>query len=205
MPCAIRVPSTFARSHDSPLHGTNLRGRAAMTTASPQAPRDCDGIAYPPRRPRGSGTAMSRGSGRLTLHARFGYEHWPAMLAPAKTVVGSGKRPTQTTARRLRYGVARTDTSDFSAPRGSHHCGDMWIHRIGCCAEEQAARTRVLSSGLLLWIDGRRDPARKASRPERARSRRPLADVRPLRAGIRRGTGRFAARALTFAPSHLRL
>jgi hypothetical protein len=23
---------------------------------------------------------MSRGSGRLTLHARFGYEHWPAML-----------------------------------------------------------------------------------------------------------------------------
>jgi uncharacterized membrane protein YeaQ/YmgE (transglycosylase-associated protein family) len=31
------------------------------------------------------------------------------------------------------------------------------------------------------------------------------ADVRPLRAGIRRGTGRFAARALTFAPSHVRL
>ncbi len=24
-------------------------------------------------------TAMSRGSGRLTLHARFGYKHWPAM------------------------------------------------------------------------------------------------------------------------------
>src|SRR5580692_3513929 len=93
---------------------------------------------------------------------------------PAKTVVGSGKRPTQTTARRLRYGVARTDTSDFSARRGRHHCGDMWIHRIGCCAEEQAARTRVLPSGLLLWIDGGRDPARKASRPERARSRRPV-------------------------------
>lgn len=31
------------------------------------------------------------------------------------------------------------------------------------------------------------------------------ADVRPLRAGIRRGTGRFAARALTFAASHVRL
>ena len=30
------------------------------------------------------------------------------------------------------------------------------------------------------------------------------ADVRPLRAGIRRGTGRFA-RALTFAASHVRL
>ena len=27
-----------------------------------------------------SGTAMSRGGGRLTLHARFGYEYWPAML-----------------------------------------------------------------------------------------------------------------------------
>ena len=31
------------------------------------------------------------------------------------------------------------------------------------------------------------------------------ADVRQLRAGIRRGTGRFAARALTFAASHVRL
>src|SRR5271169_1405996 len=81
---------------------------------------------------------------------------------------------TQTTARRLGYGVARTDTSDCSAPRGSHHCGDMWIHRISCCAEEQATRTRVLPPGLLLWIDGGRDPARKASRPERARSRRPV-------------------------------
>src|SRR5271156_5300480 len=35
MPCAIHVPSTFACSHGSPLHGTNLNGRAAMTTASP--------------------------------------------------------------------------------------------------------------------------------------------------------------------------
>ena len=31
------------------------------------------------------------------------------------------------------------------------------------------------------------------------------ADVRPLRAGIRRGTARFTARALTFAASHVRL
>src|SRR5271166_900091 len=31
------------------------------------------------------------------------------------------------------------------------------------------------------------------------------ADVRPLRAGIRRGTSRFAARALTFAASQVRL
>jgi hypothetical protein len=103
---------------------------------------------------------------------------WSRTLAsnagPAKTVVGSGKRPTQTTARRLRYGVARTDTSDCSAPRGRPHCRDMWIHRISCCAEEQATRTRVLPSGLLLWVDGGRDHAGKASRPERARSRRPV-------------------------------
>src|SRR5271163_4893079 len=78
MPCAIRVPSAFACSHGSPLHGTNLDGRAAMTAASPSLHETA--IAYPRRRPRGSGAAMSRGSGRLTLHARFGYEHWPAML-----------------------------------------------------------------------------------------------------------------------------
>jgi hypothetical protein len=93
---------------------------------------------------------------------------------PAKTVVGSGQRPTQTTARRWRYGFARTDISDFSAPRGRHHCRDMWIHRISCCAEEQATRTGVLRSGLLLWVHGGRDPAQKASRSERTRSRRPV-------------------------------
>ena len=101
--------------------------------------------------------------------------------------------------------AARTDTSVFSAPRGSRYCGDMWTHRISCCAEEQATRTRVFPSGLLLWIDGGRDPARKASRPERARSVARCADVRSLRAGIRRATGRFAARTLTFAASHVGL
>ena len=65
--------------------------------------------------------------------------------APAKTVVGSGKRPTQTAARRLLYGVARTVTSDCSASRGRHHCRDRWIYRISCYAEEQATRTRVSS------------------------------------------------------------
>jgi hypothetical protein len=103
---------------------------------------------------------------------------WPRTVTSnagaAKSVVGSGKRPTQTTARRLRYGVARSDTSDFSAPRGRHHCRNMWIHRISGCAEKQATRMRVLPSGLLLWMAGRRDRARKASRPERARSRRPV-------------------------------
>jgi hypothetical protein len=173
MPCAIRVPSTFACSHGSPLHGTNLNGRAAMTTASPASTRlRSDRLpSPPPSRIRDGHVARQRA-------ANASCSLWLRTLAsntgPAKTVVGSGKRPAQTTARRLRYGVARTDTSDFCAPRGSHHCGDMWIHRIGCCAEEQAARTRVLPSGLLLWIDGGRDPARKASRPERARSRRPV-------------------------------
>ena len=74
----------------------------------------------------------------------------------------------------LRHGFARTDTSDCSAPRGRRRFSDMWIHRISCRAEEQATRTRVLPSGLLLWIHGGPDPAQKASRPERTRSRRPV-------------------------------
>jgi hypothetical protein len=168
-PCAIhlRLLARFAAARN------NLNRRAAMTTASPAStrPRSYRLPSPPPSRIRDGHVARQRA-------ANASCSLWLRILAsnagPAKTVVGSGKRPTQTTARRLRYGVARTDTSDFSAPRGSHHCGDVWIHRIGWCAEEQAARTRVLPSGLLLWIDGGRDPARKASRPERARNRRPV-------------------------------
>jgi hypothetical protein len=173
MSCAIHVPFTFACSQGSPLHGTNLSGRAAMTTASPSLHETAIVSLTLP-----AALAIRDGHVARQRAANASSSLWLQTLAsnagPAKTVVGSGKRPTQTTARRLRYGVARTDTSDFSAPRGSHHRGDMWIHRIGWCAEEQAARTRVLPSGLLLWIDGGRDPARKASRPERARSRRPV-------------------------------
>jgi hypothetical protein len=103
---------------------------------------------------------------------------WSRTLAsnagPAKTVIGSRKGPTQTMARRLRYGVTRTDTSDCSVRRGRDHCRDMRIHRVNCCAQEQAAGTRVLLSGLLLWLDGERDPARKASRPARTGNRRPV-------------------------------
>ena len=173
MPCAIHVPSTFACSHGSPLHGTNLSGRAAMTTASPSLHETAIvSLTLPAALAiRDSHVARQRAANAsCSLWLRTSASN----AGPAKTVVGSGKRPTQTTARRLRYGVARTDTSDFSAPRGSHHCGDMWIHRIGCCAQEQATRTQALPSGLLLWIDGGRDPARKASPPERARSRRPV-------------------------------
>ncbi len=168
-PCAIhlRLLARFAAPRNQPARESSNDYRI------PQPPRDCDRIARspPPSRIRDGHVARQRA-------ANASCSLWLRTLAssagPAKTVVGSGKRPTQTTARRLRYGVARTDTSDFSAPRGSRHCGDMWIHRIGCCAQQQATRTQALPSGLLLWIDGGRDPARKASRPERARSRRPV-------------------------------
>jgi hypothetical protein len=86
--------------------------------------------------------------------------------------VGDARRSARP--RGMRYGVVRTDTADFSAPRGHHHCRDMWIHRISCGAEEQATRAQDFPSGLLLWMDSGRDPARKGSRPERARSRRPV-------------------------------
>jgi hypothetical protein len=39
----------------------------------------------------------------------------------------------------------------------------MWVRRIGCGAEEQATRTRVLLSRRLLWIHGRRCRGQKAS------------------------------------------
>jgi hypothetical protein len=87
--------------------------------------------------------------------------HWPATLVRwLYRASGQRKRP----ARRLRYGVARTDTSDFSARRGRHRRRVMWIRRISCYAEEQATRAQVLPSGLLLWIIDGRDPARKTSR-----------------------------------------
>jgi hypothetical protein len=44
-----------------------------MTTASP-ASRRLRSYRLPSPPPSLSGTAMSRGSGRLTLHARFGYK-----------------------------------------------------------------------------------------------------------------------------------
>ena len=117
---------------------------------------------------------------------------WSRTLASiadrAKTVIGSDKRPTQSTARRLRYGVARTDTPDCSASRGRHRCRDRWIRRISHCADEQATHTPPLPSGLCLWIDGGRGTARKASQPARVASARwPRRGSRdwPVRAGGR--------------------
>jgi len=205
MPCAIPVPSTFACSHSSPLHGTNLSGRAAMTTASPQPPRECGRIAYPPRRPRGSGTAMSRGCGRLTLHARFGYEHWPAMLVRRRRWLdrASGLR-------RRRPGGC-----DMGSLGPTHLISLLLAVAIiaatcGLIASAVTRRNKRRTRGFFLLgffcglmagaiLHGRRRGLNALGAVARC------ADVRPLRAGIRRGTGRFAARALTFAPSHVRL
>lgn len=88
----------------------------------------------------------------------------------ANAMVGSAKRPTQTTARRLGYGATRTDADDCFASRGRHHCLDNRIHRISGYAAEQATCASHPRSGFHLRIDGRRDAARQASRPHNARS-----------------------------------
>jgi hypothetical protein len=93
---------------------------------------------------------------------------------PAKTVVGSASGLRRRRPGGLRYGVARTDTSDCSASRGRHRYRHRWIRRISWCAEEQATYRQALPTRLLLRVDSGRDTARKASRPERAGSpRRP--------------------------------
>jgi hypothetical protein len=165
------------------------------------------------RRPHSAGSAYAVddcsaarriwcGSGPLTLQARFGHEHRPATLVRRRRLVGSDKRPTQTTARTWRYGVARTDTSDFSGPRHRHHCRDMWIHRVSGCAEEQATRTRVLGF-FCGWMAGAILRGRRRSLNALGAVAR-CADIRPRRAGIRRGAGHFAVHALTLAASHVR-
>jgi hypothetical protein len=176
-----------------------------MTTASPQTPRDCDRIAYPPRRPRGSGTAMSRGSGRLTLHARFGYEHWPAMLVRRRRWLdrASGLR-------RRRPGGC-----DMGSLGPTHLISLLLAVAIiaatcGFIASAVVRRNKRRARGFFLLgffcglmagaiLHGRRRGLNALGAVARC------ADVRPLRAGIRRGTGRFAARALTFAASYVRL
>jgi len=127
---------------------------------------------------------------------------WSRTLASiadrAKTVIGSDNRPTQSTARRLRYGVARTDTADCSASSGRHRCRDRWIRRISHCADEQATHTPPLPSGLCLWIDGGRGTAGKASQPARvARARWPSPIARnftPYRIGPSTSTRSLPAR-----------
>ena len=201
--CAIHVPSTFACSHGSPLHGTNLSGRAAMTTASPSLHETA--IAYPPRRPRGSGTAISRGSGRLTLHARFGYKHWPAMLVRRRRWLNRAS------------GLCRRRPGgcDMGLP-GPTHLRSLLLAvaliaaTCGFIASAVVRRNKRRARGFFLLgffcgllagaiLHGRRRGLNALGAVARC------ADVRPLRAGIRRGTGSFAARALTFAASHVRL
>jgi hypothetical protein len=114
------------------------------------------------------------GSGPLTLHARFGHKHRLGMFGQLRRWLDRANGVSRLAARRLPNGVARTDTFDLAAARGRHRFSDMWIHRIGCGAEKQATRPRILFSGLLLWIHCGPDLAWKASRPARTRSRRPV-------------------------------
>ncbi len=204
MPCAIHVPSTFACSHGSPLHGTNLRGRAAMTTASPSLHETAIG-SLALRRPRGSGTAMSRGSGRLTLHARFGYEHWPAMLVRRRRWLdrASGlrrRRPGGCDMGSL--GPTHLISLLLAVAIIAATCG--FIASAVVRSNKRRARRLFLLGffcGLMAGVilRGRRRGLNALGAVARC------TDVRPLRAGIRRGTGRFAARPLTIAASHVRL
>ena len=120
----------------------------------------------------------------------------------AKSVVGSGKRPLQTTAWRFAYGVARTDTlialllavailaaiGGFAAsafPQKKRRARGPFLLGFVCGLTAGAIlRGRRRGLNLLGALTGR-------------------ADVRPLRAGIRRDTVRFAARALTCLPRHV--
>ena len=124
---------------------------------------------------------------------------------PAKTVVGSGKRPTQTTARRLHMGSL-----------GPTHLIALLLAVAiiaaicGLIASAVVRRNKRRARGFFLLgffcgllagaiLRGRRRGLNALGALARC------ADVRPPIAGIRRGSGRFAARALTFAASHVRL
>jgi len=200
-PCAIhlRLLARFAAPRNQPARESSNDYRI------PQPPRDCDRIAYPLRRPRGSGTAMSRGSGRLTLHARFGYEHWPAVLVRRRRWLdrASGLRrrrpggcdmgslgPTRLTSLLLAVAIIAA-TCGFIASavvrRNKRRARRLFLLGFFC----------GLMAGAILR--GRRRGLNALGAVARC------ADVRPLRAGIRRGTGRFAARPLTIAASHVRL
>src|SRR5271166_5797551 len=145
------------------------------------------------------------GSGRLTLHARFGYKHWPAMLIRRRRWLdrASGLR-------RRRPGGC-----DMGSLGPTHLISLLLAVAIiaatcGLIASAVTRRNKRRTRGFFLLgffcglmagaiLHGRRRGLNALGAVARC------ADVRPLRAGIRRGTGRFAARALTFAPSHVRL
>ena len=145
------------------------------------------------------------GSGRLTLYARFGYKHWPAMLVRQRRWLdrASGLR------------TRRPGGCDMGSLGPTHLISLLLAVAIiaatcGFIASAVVRRNKRRARGFFLLgffcglmagaiLRGRRRGLNALA----AVARR--ADGRPLRAGIRRGTGRFAARALTFAASHVRL
>ena len=145
------------------------------------------------------------GSGRLTLHARFGYEHWPAMLVRRRRWLDRASR-----LRRRRPGGC-----DMGSLGPTHLISLLLAVAIiaatcGFIASAVVRRNKRRARGFFVLgffcglmagaiLPGRRRGLNALGAVARC------ADVRPLRAGIRRGTGRFAAGALTFAASHVRL
>jgi hypothetical protein len=202
MLCAIRVPSTFrplarfAAPRNQPERESSNDYRippASTRLRSYRLPSP------PPSRIRDNHVA---GSGRLTLHARFGYKHWPAMLVRRRRWLdrASGLR-------RRRPGGC-----DMGSLGPTHLISLLLAVAIiaatcGFIASAGVRRNKRRARGFFLlgFFCGLMAGAilRHGLNALGAVAR--CADVRPLRAGIRRGTGRFAARALTFAPSYVRL
>ena len=115
------------------------------------------------------------GSGRLTLHARFGYKHWPAMPA----------RRTRWLDRASGLRRRRPGGCDMGS-LGPTHLISLLLLAVamiaaicGFIASAVGRRNKRRARGFLLLgffcgLMAGGDPARKASRPERARSRRPV-------------------------------
>src|SRR5271163_5324019 len=143
------------------------------------------------------------GSERLTLHARFGYKRWPAMLVRRRRWLdrASGLR-------RRRPGGC-----DMGSLGPTHLISLLLAVAIiaatcGFIASAVVRRNKRRARGFFLLgffcglmagaiLHGRRRGLNALGAVARC------ADVRPLRAGIRRGTGRFAARARSLLRHHM--
>jgi hypothetical protein len=109
----------------------------------------------------------------ITVHRRFGLETRLSTATPEDTVVALDGQAHADDRRRLGYAGGRTDTAHRATHRDRRDRRDIRVPRIGRGAAEAATGTRDLRSRLPLWRDGGHDPADTASRPLRARSRRP--------------------------------
>jgi hypothetical protein len=130
---------------------------------------------------------MSRGSGRLTLHARFGYEYWPAMLVRRRRWLdrASGlrrRRPGGCDMGSL--GLTHLISLLLAVAIIAATCG--FIASAGVRRNKRRARGFFLLGFFCGLMAGAILPGRRRGLNALGAVAR-CADVRPLRAGIRRG------------------